>query len=128
MPAPSLIWFADDWGRHPSSSQHLARHLLPRRRIHWVNTIGTRKPRLNVATLSRGVEKLRHWSSRTSVELPANLSVSSPRMWPWFTYQWDRWLNRALLSRHLRRHIATSPIIVTTLPLTADLIGCVRAA
>jgi glycosyltransferase involved in cell wall biosynthesis len=127
MPAPPLIWFADDWGRHPSSSQHLARHLLPRRRIHWVNTIGTRKPRFNFATLNRGFEKLGQWSSPTA-ELSANLTVSSPRMWPWFAHGWDRWLNRVLLTRHLRRLITTPPVIVTTLPLTADLVGRLPAA
>jgi glycosyltransferase involved in cell wall biosynthesis len=127
MPAAPLIWFADDWGRHPSSSQHLARHLLPRRRIHWINTIGTRKPRLSLTTLSRSLEKLRDWSS-TTTELSSNLTLSNPRMWPWFTHGWDRWLNRVLLTRHVRRLITTPPIIVTTLPLTADLVGRVPAA
>ncbi len=127
MPAAPLIWFADDWGRHPSSSQHLVRHLLPRRRIHWVNTIGTRKPRINLTTLGRGVEKLGQWS-RPAAHLPANFSVSSPRMWPWYTHAWDRWLNCVLLTRHLRRLITTPPVIVTTLPLTADLVGRVPAA
>src|SRR5262245_15978764 len=106
MPAPPLIWFADDWGRHPSSSQHLVRHLLSRRRIHCVNTVGTRRPPLRFATLKRGGEKLRQWShTARPIERPANLSVSSPLMWPWFTHGWDRWLNRDLLTRQLRRKI-----------------------
>jgi glycosyltransferase involved in cell wall biosynthesis len=128
MSALPLIWFADDWGRHPSSSQHLARELLPRRRIHWVNTIGTRKPGLHFATLKRGFEKLRHWSGpAVSAALPANLSVSSPLMWPWFRRVWNRRLNCVLLARHLRRLITTPPIIITTLPIPADLIGRVPA-
>src|SRR5262245_59315488 len=117
MPAPPLLWFADDWGRHPSSSQHLARQLLPHRRIHWVNTTGTRKPRLNLRKFKRGFEKIRQWSRPANAELPANLSVSSPTMWPWFTRAGDRCINRTLLTRHLRRHISTPPVIVTTLPL-----------
>ena len=64
-PGPrTILVFADDWGRHPSSAQHLIRQLLPRRRVVWVNTIGTRKPRFDRATLQRGFEKLRHWSRR----------------------------------------------------------------
>lgn len=125
-----LIWFADDWGRHPSSSQHLARQLLSHRRIHWVNTIGTRKPALNRATLRRGWEKLRLWSRGESRPLPQHLSVSHPKMWPWFSRRGDRWLNRVLLTAHVNSVInalGDEPILVTTLPLTADLVGRVPA-
>ena len=45
----SFIVFSDDWGRHPSSCQHLFRRLLPRYRTFWVNTIGMRRPRLDLA-------------------------------------------------------------------------------
>lgn len=128
MPPSPIIWFADDWGRHPSSSQYLVRRMLARRPICWVNTIGTRKPSMNLATIRRGFEKLRHWSRRpTGVVLPANLQVFNPLMWPWFSHPWDRWLNRRLLVRQLQKRVATMterPIVVTTLPLTADLIGC----
>src|SRR5438094_4010940 len=55
----SLLVFADDWGRHPSSCQHLIRHTLGRYDVYWVNTIGTRTPRLDWATLTRGLEKAR---------------------------------------------------------------------
>src|SRR4051794_13289727 len=50
-----LLVFSDDWGRHPSSCQHLVRNLLDQYNVTWVNTIGTRTPRLNVATLRRGL-------------------------------------------------------------------------
>src|SRR5262245_15127643 len=59
-PAP-LIVFSDDWGRHPSSCQHLIAKLLPHRGVTWVNTIGTRPPGLNWTTLTRGMGKLRQW-------------------------------------------------------------------
>ena len=42
-----LVVFADDWGRHPSSGQHLVGHLLARYPIFWINTIGTRRPKLS---------------------------------------------------------------------------------
>jgi glycosyltransferase involved in cell wall biosynthesis len=47
-------------------------------------------------------------------------------MWPWFSRKGDRWLNRWLLSAHVRSVIemlGEEPILVTTLPLVADLIG-----
>ena len=37
----SLLAFADDWGRHPSSCQHLIGQILDRREVLWVNTIRT---------------------------------------------------------------------------------------
>ena len=100
----SLLVFSDDWGRHPSSCQHLVRCLLPHYEVHWVNTIGTRKPSWNLATLSRGLEKLRHWTRRDTrgagPALPANLRIHNPKMWPSFS-GFGRKLNRELLVRQL---------------------------
>jgi hypothetical protein len=128
--AVPLLVFADDWGRHPSSCQHLVRHLLPRHRVAWVNTIGTRTPRLDLATLKRGLEKARHWlrprPPAAAEPLPGNLSVHNPRMWPWFTRRLDRRLNRRLLLRALApivRALPEPPVAVTTLPIVADLMG-----
>lgn len=56
-----LLVFSDDWGRHPSSCQHIVRELLDRHRVFWVNTIGTRPPRLDLYTLQRGAVKLASW-------------------------------------------------------------------
>jgi glycosyltransferase involved in cell wall biosynthesis len=127
-----LLFFADDWGRHPSSAQHLVRHLLERHDVYWINTIGTRKPRLDLGTLQRGLEKLRHWThADTAGALPAGLQVRNPPMWPWIGSRWSRWLNRQLLLRDLRPLVATlpePPVIVTTLPIVADLIGRLPAA
>jgi len=59
----SLLVFSDDWGRHPSSCQHLVRNLLDRYPVLWVNTIGTCAPRLDRQTINRVAEKLRQWGS-----------------------------------------------------------------
>ncbi|MEM6554105.1 MAG: glycosyltransferase family 1 protein, partial [Planctomycetota bacterium] len=61
-PAIELVVFADDWGRHPSSAQHLVGELLRQglvERLVWVNTIGMRRPRLRWGDVTRGVESLR---------------------------------------------------------------------
>ena len=122
--------FADDWGRHPSSCQHLIRHLLGRREVYWVNTIGTREPRLNFATLRRGFEKISNWVRPVvrfdSEPLPANLRVLNPKMWPWSSRGFDRGINRELLFRQLApviRSLPAPPIAVTTLPIVSDLMG-----
>ena len=149
-PVP-LIVFSDDWGRHPSSCQHLISKLLPHRRVTWVNTIGTRPPGLNWNTVTRGVGKLRQWlplsggrKPPVSEKQPHVLSqtqgtyaprseplVLNPKMWPSFRPRLARGLNRRLLTRALARvaeAMPAPPVVITTLPLLADLVGRVRAA
>jgi hypothetical protein len=123
-----LLVFADDWGRHPSSSQHLVRLLLGRHEVYWVNTIGTRAPHFDVATLRRTLEKLKGWavSSRNSERPLSGLHVLSPKMWPWFRTTFDRRLNRLLLCRQLiplLKKLPTPAIAVSMLPIVVDLVG-----
>lgn len=127
-PRPSLLVFADDWGRHPSSCQHLIRHLLGRREVDWVNTIGTRRPGLDRDTLARGLEKLRQWTrpGRVPGRGPQGPRVFNPKMWPWFGSTLGRRINRRLLLDQLGPLVAslpTPPIAVATIPLVADLVG-----
>jgi glycosyltransferase involved in cell wall biosynthesis len=125
MPAelPRLVVFADDWGRHPSSAQHLVRALLPRWRVDWVNTVGTRRPSLSAADVKRAVAKLRDWTrpAPPADPLPANLTVHAPRHWPGFAAGWERRLNARLLERALRPLIEGAEAVLTTAPIVADL-------
>jgi glycosyltransferase involved in cell wall biosynthesis len=128
---PTLLVFADDWGRHPSSCQHLVRKLLPEHEVWWVNTIGTRAPTLNLATAARGWEKLRLCFGRNSAmaEQPAQLHVLNPWMWPWFRTSHCRRWNRKLLQYQLAPVVAsmTRPVTaITTLPIVADLVGTLK--
>jgi glycosyltransferase involved in cell wall biosynthesis len=130
MPATPLLVFADDWGRHPSSCQHLIRHLLPEHPTVWVNTIGTRTPQFDIATVRRASGKLRQWFGRPSEPaqglIPSGLTVLNPRMWPWLSGRLDRRLNRALLLRQLIPAIQAMPewpVAVTTVPVSADVMG-----
>lgn len=121
--------FSDDWGRHPSSCQHLVRQLAAEYRVLWVNTIGTRSPKLDTATVRRALGKLFPSPASPSApndQPPSPVRVLNPLMWPWFRNPFDRALNRRLLSSALRTAVATLPrpvIAVTTIPLVADLVG-----
>jgi glycosyltransferase involved in cell wall biosynthesis len=125
--------FADDWGRHPSSCQHLIRELLPRRSVTWVQTIGTRPLRFDRRTAARIWEKLGHWlrpqnesAGPRFFNSPTSPQILSPKMWPSFRSPWSRAINRRLLRSALRPVIEAMPqppVVVTTLPLVADLIG-----
>ncbi len=126
----SFVVFADDWGRHPSSCQHLFRRIAPRNRVVWVNTIGTRMPRFSRADLGRVVEKLREWS-RGTTDAPANPDVPVQVLRPVMT-PFDRWkplrrLNVSLLERAVKGAFppgdADRPILVTTIPNAAGVVG-----
>lgn len=133
-PGPLLV-FSDDWGRHPSSSQHLVSRMLGSRDVIWVNTIGTRPPRLDLATARRVGEKLRQWRRPGELERrpglgPSAPRVLAPRMWPSFSNRLNRALNRRLLAAALEPELArlpSAPAVLTTIPLVADLVGVLRA-
>jgi glycosyltransferase involved in cell wall biosynthesis len=128
-----LLVFSDDWGRHPSSCQHLIQRLLPRHRVVWVNTIGTRVPSFSLSTLRRGFEKIAEWSRPAQSEQSEskNPRILRPRMWPWFRRRHDRWLNQKLLIRALEPVLqaAQEPVYaVTTIPIVADLVARLSAS
>lgn len=128
----SLIVFADDFGRHPSSMQHLVGHLAEHRSIVWVNTIGMRRPRLCWADAKRAAAKVGRWLMRntqpaavsTRTATHRNIRVINPIMWPSFAGPIQRWINRRLLRRAVARAAKRLPGAVqaiTALPITADL-------
>lgn len=53
------IVFGDDWGSHPSTTQHLVRNLPATDRVIWVDSIGMRSPRLTLADGKRLINKAR---------------------------------------------------------------------
>lgn len=129
-PADRLVMFSDDWGRHPSSCQHLARHLLADHDVLWVNTVGTRRPSLTRADFRRAVGKVGGWLGRGDAAggaLPAGLQVISPKMWPGFRRPWQRRLNANAITWQVHEALGhrsdQQRIAVTTLPITADLVG-----
>jgi hypothetical protein len=135
---PPLLVFSDDWGRHPSSCQHLIAQMLPRRKVLWVNTIGTRPPRLDLRTMQRVLEKLGHWAKPAApagnhgyqARLQASPRIISPRMWPSFASSASRSLNKRLLKSALTPAIealGAPPVVITTLPIMADLFGEIPA-
>lgn len=127
-PRQRIVVFGDDWGRHPSSAQHIVRHLLGKYRVDWINTVGTRRVRLSWNDFHRGIDKLANWIRlRPPAEkerLPEGLIVHAPAHWPGFRHPIERRLNGWMLWRALRSVLLDRPkpvAVVTTLPITADL-------
>lgn len=95
--APRLLVFRDDWGRRPSSCQHLVRHLLPHHPTLWVNTIDIRAPRLSFEDIGKIAQRMSQWvnpggggkpgvkpgferGGSSPPPLPDHLTVTSPYM------------------------------------------------
>jgi hypothetical protein len=129
-----FIVFSDDWGRHPSSSQHLFRRMPPGSRALWVETIGLRPPRLTTYDARRILEKVRGWISPAAApaeppwcETPPGLFRFAPPMHPFYGSPLGAATNDALLTRLIRRRLAAlgfeRPVIVTTVPNACGLVG-----
>ncbi|WP_448556076.1 glycosyltransferase family 1 protein [Thalassotalea montiporae] len=54
-----MVVFGEDWGKHPSSTQHLVKVLSTQRDIIWINSIGLRKPKFSWRDISRVFSKLK---------------------------------------------------------------------
>lgn len=131
MTAPPMIVFGEDWGAHPSSTQHLMTRLAGDREILWVNSIGLRRPRLNVSDAKRLVGKvhamLRNAPAPDVVPAPGGITVASAKAISWPGSKLARSLNRrtipASLSAHTERLGSDRPILWTSLPSAVDVIG-----
>lgn len=130
----TLLVFADDWGRHPSSAQHLFRRFLGGNELIWVNTVGLRLPRPNRRDLGKLADKLQTWSGlKQPGPAPEPDAEPGPEILdlplaPLAFGGASRRINAALLRRAVRRRLearrARGPaFVVSTLPLTADLPG-----
>ncbi|MGD9648167.1 MAG: glycosyltransferase [Pirellulales bacterium] len=120
-----LLVFADDWGRHPSSCQHLVRRLRDHYRVLWANTIGTRSPKVDGFTLRRGLEKLNQWRRGLQRSTPT-MSVLDLPMLPRVGGPLADAANRLLVGARLRLALRqcglNRPLVLTTLPFVSSLI------
>ena len=132
QPASGLIVFGEDWGAHPSSTQHLAACLADGRRVLWVNSIGLRRPRLTAADASRAARKvaralLSRCFRKPSRESRAPFPTVQPLVVPMARWRPLRALNRALLTRSVGRAADAAglerPVLWISLPSAVDAVG-----
>lgn len=125
----SLMVFADDWGRHPSSCQHLVRQMLGTRRILWVNTIGTRSVRANAFTVRRVVEKLNGWRHGLK-QISESFWVYDVPMLPVSKSRVAQAVNRRWVTNRLRSVQARiglgEPVVLSTLPYVHWMVEGIR--
>jgi glycosyltransferase involved in cell wall biosynthesis len=128
MPS-DLIVFGEDWGAHPSSTQHLVSHLKRDRRVVWVNSIGLRRPRPTLRDIGRMAQKLRAMGQTTMPTAAGEPIVLNPRVLPLPGNPIARSLNRRLLAGRLRAVMAERglrrPVLWASLPTAVDVVGAI---
>lgn len=132
-----LVVLGEDWGAHPSSTQHIIRNLSADRRVLWANSIGMRRPRLTAHDGLRVVRKVAAAAGlrpRPSLLLavpvpPPPFPVVQPIVLPMATSRMGRALNRAMM-RHIlggasRAAGLDRPVLWLSMPSGLDAIGSV---
>lgn len=126
-----LLFFGEDWGRHPSTAQYLALELLDDYQLTWVNSIGLREPSLSKNDLDRVLGKIRRGKAGgdsaaqdngAEKEVDAAPAVRAPQhlLSPWIVpfhrLRAVQRLNAALFRNQLGKftHLVSNPYSVVT--------------
>ncbi len=134
------IVFGDDWGAHPSTTQHLVKNLPRTDRVIWVNSLGGRAPRVNRRDVARLWKKLRSVfrpDRKPSTTLkdhrgagPSEWSPHrqiSPAVLPWHRVRSVRSVNRKILGRQIRSAVDDlgfeSPNVLMSFPVAIWYMG-----
>lgn len=123
-----ILIFSDDWGRFPSTLQHIAKRLLNQNRIIWVGSLGLRKPRLSFSDLRRVFEKVRSSLNKSAINTSEPEPILlNPLVLPFHDIGLIRRLNKFLLLKKLRNKINSENfndfVILTSSPVSALVLG-----
>ena len=137
-----LVVFAEDWGYHPASTEHLMRRLAATRKVVWMNSLGLRRPRLSLKDARRAASKLGQILSRTQAPasqalasdatrarntVPDGMAIVAPHAIPAPGNALAFRINRILLARQVRGAMARAaidkPILWITLPTALPVVG-----
>ena len=122
------IVFGDDWGAHPSTTQHLIVNLPREDRILWVDSIGMRQPKLRVVDVRRIWNKARRLLTHTPRELGGSSAKLAgqikPKVIPWHLNPMGISFNLMSLSMsvggRLRDLGMDSPVLLTSNPVVVN--------
>ncbi|NRB39062.1 MAG: glycosyltransferase [Pseudomonadales bacterium] len=129
-----IIVFGEDWGGHPSSTQHLIRQLMKDRKIIWVDSLGLRRPKISLNDFRRAKHKVtamfgrRALPSETDVmERSDSPTVLAPKILPFPGNSLARWVNRlsltSMVNKAMQEQDITANILWISLPTAVDMIG-----
>ncbi len=126
-----IIFFNDDWGRFPSTLQHVAKVLIENdNRLFWIGSLGLRRPKLNLSDIKRALQKL------LSIAKPKNVIENDsekkpilihPLVIPLHNFKLIKKMNSFFISRTVKKVLAeyqaVNPILITASPVTDEIVG-----
>jgi len=129
-----LIVFGEDWGVHPSSTQHIIKILSQTRSIIWVNSIGLRKPKLTFNDIFRLFNKFKFFIFNQQKHNKTNQSeviysqnkfiIINPLVIPcannWLSLKLSKFILKWQIKLASNKLIIKNPIIWSSLPTSVD--------
>ena len=123
----AFIFFAEDWGRHPTSTQHLIKGFLGENKCFWVNSISVRAPKLSLYDLNRLLAKLKNWKMQPQQNKFSNFKILSPLIVPFYSIKPIRKINKILLCQQIKKRLREfsnkRPILWLSIPTAVDMLG-----
>lgn len=130
-----FIVFSEDWGGHPSSSQHIFRQLMSRgHRVVWFNSIGMRNPDFSLRDVKRLIVKVfdalfgkKKDENPVVADEVKPVEVIQSLVFPKANNALFRAMNTFVLGRRVRKAIADhglrSPVLWVNTPSSECVIG-----
>ena len=128
MQRPDFLVFSDDWGEHPSSCQHIFRHIAKNHRVLWVNTIGMRNPTFSWAdarkVVVKGSKMFRRKRETAATGNDNHVTVCQPFMLPGTDSRMVRAFNARSVTGKVRARLdqldMRDPVVVATVPNASE--------
>ncbi len=123
-----FVVFGDDWGRYPSTLQHIMKELIKYNKLIWIGSLGLRKPKFSILDLKRIFEKVKNiFVKKEVVILDQNITILHPFVLPFHNISFVRNINKNKIVTEINNALAKlgkdKPIIVTSQPIVGDVIG-----
>ncbi len=132
-----IVFFGEDWARHHSTGQYLARELASNYKVLWVNSLGLRSPKINPSDINRIRIKLYEFmfggaqGAGFDSDKPPDLHVAAPLAIPLLKFHLVKTINRQILkvffNKLFKRYKIVNPIVITACPSTAIILDDIDA-
>ncbi|MBU2971411.1 glycosyltransferase [Pseudoalteromonas sp. C2R02] len=97
-----MIVFGEDWGAHPSSTQHLIKEIAQSNSVSWINSVGMRSPKLSLRDFKRLYNKCKSIFLKNKKEQQyTEVKVYNPKVLPWHQFSWVNAFNKKQLKKTL---------------------------
>lgn len=123
----NIIFFGEDWGRFPSTTQHIARIFLEGNRIMWIGSMGHRKPTLTLQDGKRLIEKFKNIFKGKKIKEESEVIKVHPFVIPLHDSKVVRKINARSIKKSIRLSMKennfSKPIIISSSPLVGNILG-----